>query len=60
MNYRKFREAICRFAQGEINDSIFLSHPYFPKTQDSEILEYEVVTRSRDLDYHIVGAEILN
>ena len=27
---------------------------------ESEILEYEVMTRSRDLDYHIVGAENLN
>ena len=27
---------------------------------DSGILEYEVMTRSRDLDYHIVGAENLN
>ena len=40
MNYRKFREAICRFALKEINDSIFLSLPYFPKTQDFKAAEY--------------------
>ena len=77
MNYRKFREAICRFAQREklMTPYSFLFLPF--KVQDSgskqilcqfdvicsEILEKmqnEEMTRPRDLDYHIVGAEDLN